>query len=155
MIPALFVGIGSSLLLILLSGIANRLQELLWQHLPDRLDIGAYSAGWIITVLTVIGLAAGLVVWKVPGHAGRDPATTGLVDPPLPPAVLPSLALAAVLTLAGGVSLGPENPIIAINVGLACRLGARLLGRVPTPLWLALAVAGTVGALFGPPVAAT
>ncbi|NUP50489.1 MAG: ion channel protein, partial [Catenulispora sp.] len=43
---------------------------------------------------------------------------------------------------------------IAINVGLACRLGARLLGRVPTPLWLALAVAGTVGALFGTPVAA-
>ena len=153
-IPALLVGIGSSLMLVLLSGIADRCQELLWQHLPDWLDLDAYSSGWIILVLTVIGLLAGLVVAKMPGHAGPDPATTGLVDPPLPPAVLPSLALAAVLTLAGGVSLGPENPIIAINIALACRLGARVRGRVPTSLWLSFAVAGTVGALFGTPVAA-
>ncbi|WP_344665283.1 ion channel protein [Catenulispora yoronensis] len=152
--PALIVGVGSSLLLILLSGIANRFQELLWDHLPDWLGIGAYSSAWIIIVLTAVGVATGFVVWKVPGHAGPDPATTGLVDPPLAPGVLPSLALAAVLTLAGGVSLGPENPIVAINIALTCWLGGRWIARVPTPVWLALAVSGTVGALFGTPVAA-
>ncbi|MEZ0113651.1 H+/Cl- antiporter ClcA [Catenulispora sp. EB89] len=153
-VPAVVVGVGSSLLLILLSGLANRVQELLWRHLPGWLGVGAYSAGWVILVLTCIGALSGLVVWKAPGHAGPDPATTGLVDPPLAPGVLPGLALAVVLTLAGGVSLGPENPIIATNIALACWLGARVMGRVPAPVWLALAAAGTVGALFGTPVAA-
>jgi H+/Cl- antiporter ClcA len=153
-VPALVVGIGSATLLILLTAVANRLQELLWQHLPSWLGVGAYSSGWIIVVLTATGLVAGLVVWKVPGHAGPDPATTGLVGPPLPPRVLPSLALAAVLTLAGGVSLGPENPITAINVALTAWLGGRVAARAPAALWLSLAIAGTVGALFGTPIAA-
>jgi H+/Cl- antiporter ClcA len=153
-LPALLIGVGCAGLLILLTGIANRFQHLLWTHIPNSLGIGAYSTGWIMVVLTGTGILAGLVVWKVPGHAGPDPATTGLVEPPLAPAVLPSLALAAVLTLAGGVSLGPENPIVATNIALACWLGGLVLGRVPTGVWLALAAGGTVGALFGTPVAA-
>lgn len=96
----------------------------------------------------------GLVVWKVPGHAGPDPETESLVAPPNPPLVLPGLALAAVLALAGGVSLGPEMPITAINIGLAFAVGRRLLPRLPAPLWVGLAAAGTIGALFGTPVAA-
>ena len=53
----------------------------------------------------------------MPGHGGPDSATTELIGRRCRCAVLPGLALVTVLGLAGGVSLGPENPIIAINGG--------------------------------------
>ncbi|MFI6092259.1 ion channel protein [Streptomyces sp. NPDC051218] len=153
-LPALLVGVGSSLILLLLSLVAERLQDLLWDTLPDALGVSGTSAGWIIGVLTAAGFVVGLIVWKIPGHAGPDPATLGLVDPPLPVRLLPGLALAVVVGLAGGVSLGPENPITAINIALAYTLGMKAMPRTPAAEWVALAAAGTIGALFGTPVAA-
>ncbi|MCX5206644.1 ion channel protein [Streptomyces sp. NBC_00237] len=153
-LPALLVGVGSSLLLLALSWVSDRLQDVLWDRLPDAFGVSGTSAGWILGTLTSVGLVVGLVVWKVPGHAGPDPATTGLVDPPLPVRVLPGLALAVVIGLAGGVSLGPENPITAINIALAYALGMKAMPRTPAAVWVSLAAAGTVGALFGTPVAA-
>jgi H+/Cl- antiporter ClcA len=94
------------------------------------------------------------VIRLVPGHAGPDPATTGLVEPPLPLFVLPGLVLALLLTLAGGVSLGPENPIMAINAAVVVVVGRRAVGRVDVPTWMELSIAGTIGAMFGTPVGA-
>ncbi|MFJ5261017.1 ion channel protein [Streptomyces sp. NPDC088387] len=153
-LPALVVGVVASLLLIGVSEAAEQLQHVLWADLPDALGVGRYSVLWMLVVLTGTGVLVGLVVWKVPGHAGPDPATMGLEAPVLPPVVLPGLLLATALTLAGGPSLGPENPIIAVNVGLAFWLGRRLLPRLPGGVWAALAEAATIGALFGTPVAA-
>ncbi|MFE7468324.1 ion channel protein [Streptomyces sp. NPDC057499] len=153
-VPAVVVGVLSALVLLGVSLLAERFQEVLWEALPDALSVGRYSALWTVAVLTACGLATGLLIRAVPGHAGPDPATTGLVDPPLPPLVVPGLLLVTVLTLAGGVSLGPENPITAANIALACWLGGRLVPGAPAAQWLALAAAGTVGALFGTPVAA-
>jgi H+/Cl- antiporter ClcA len=62
--------------------------------------------------------------------------------------------VATALMLAGGPSLGPENPVIATNVALAFWLGRRFAPRLPGGLWAALAEAATIGALFGTPVAA-
>ncbi|MFD4507476.1 ion channel protein [Streptomyces sp. NPDC058457] len=153
-LPALVVGVGSSLLFVLVSSLAERLQHVLWNNLPDALGIGRYSVLWMLVMLTATGIAVGLVVWKVPGHAGPDPATLGLEAVAMPPAVLPGLVLATVLMLAGGPSLGPENPLIAVNVGLALWLGRLAMPRLPGSLWPALADAATLGALFGTPVAA-
>ncbi|MGH4035098.1 ion channel protein [Actinomycetota bacterium Odt1-20B] len=153
-LPALLIGVGSSLVLLALSAVADRLQDLLWDSVPGWAGVDGTSAGWTFAVLTAAGLAVGLLVWKVPGHGGPDPATTGLVDPPLPLRVLPGIALTALVGLAGGVSLGPENPITAINIALAYGLGVRALPRVPGAAWAGLAAAGTIGALFGTPVAA-
>lgn len=153
-LPALVVGVGASLLFLGVSAAAEALQDVLWENLPDALGIGRYSVLWMVVMLTTTGVVVGLVVWKVPGHAGPDPATTGLDAPVLPPVVLPGLVLATGLMLAGGPSLGPENPIIAVNVGLAFWLGRRLVPRLPGRLWAALAEAATIGALFGTPVAA-
>ncbi|MET8411818.1 ion channel protein [Streptomyces sp. NPDC005195] len=153
-VPALVVGVGASLLYLGVSALAERLQEVLWNGLPESLGVGRYSVLWMLVVLTSTGVLVGLVVWKVPGHAGPDPATIGLAAPPVPPAVLPSLLLATALMLAGGPSLGPENPIIAGNVALAFWLGRRLAPRLPGGLWGTLAEAATLGALFGTPVAA-
>ncbi|MFF5422618.1 ion channel protein, partial [Streptomyces misionensis] len=153
-VPALAVGVASALVLLGVSLLAERLQDVLWETLPDALSVGRYSALWTIAVLTASGLVAGLLIRAVPGHAGPDPATTGLVDPPLRPGVVPGLLLVTALTLAGGISLGPENPITAANIALAFWLGRRFLPGSSAELWLSLAAAGTIGALFGTPVAA-
>ncbi|MFJ9963857.1 ion channel protein [Streptomyces avermitilis] len=154
-VPALVVGVAASLLFVGVSTLAGKLQNVLWQNLPDALGIGRYSVFWMIIMLTCTGVLVGLIVWKVPGHAGPDPATLGLAGaPPLAPAVLPGLLLATGLMLAGGPSLGPENPIIASNIALAYWLGRRFVPRLPGGLWIALAEAATIGALFGTPVAA-
>ncbi|WP_326721531.1 MULTISPECIES: ion channel protein [unclassified Streptomyces] len=153
-VPSVVVGVVAALVLLGVSLLAEQLQDVLWETLPDALDVGRYSVLWMMVMLTATGVAVGLVVWKVPGHAGPDPATTGLVDAPLPLRVLPGLLLATVLALAGGVSLGPENPITAANIALAYWLGRKAAPRSPAALWMMLAAAGTIGALFGTPVAA-
>ncbi|MEU7100461.1 ion channel protein [Streptomyces longwoodensis] len=154
LLPALVVGVTASLIFIGVSAAAEQLQHVLWTDLPDALGVGRYSVLWMSVMLVATGVAVGLVVWRIPGHAGPDPATTGLDAPVLPPVVLPGLLLATALMLAGGPSLGPENPIIAVNVGLAVWLGTRVLPHAPTGLWGALTEAATIGALFGTPVAA-
>ncbi|QCD57367.1 ion channel protein [Streptomyces hawaiiensis] len=153
-LPALAVGILSSLVLVGVEVAAEELQDVLWGPLPDALGVGRYSVAWMFVMLFATGVAVGLVVWKVPGHAGPDPATIGLDAPVLPPVVLPGLLLVTALMLAGGPSLGPENPVITVNVALAAWLGARLVPRAPGRVWPALAEAATIGALFGTPVAA-
>ncbi|ROP52465.1 H+/Cl- antiporter ClcA [Streptomyces sp. PanSC9] len=153
-LPAAAVGVLASLTFVGVSSAAEQLQRVLWGPLPKALGVGPYSVLWMFVMLVATGAAVGLVVWKVPGHAGPDPATTGLNAPVLPLYVLPGLVLAAGLMLAGGPSLGPENPIIAVNVGLVAWLGTRFLPRRPGALWPVLAEAATIGALFGTPVAA-
>ncbi|MFE9864951.1 ion channel protein [Streptomyces sp. NPDC005506] len=152
--PALVVGVASALILLGISLLAEQLQDVLWETLPQALSIGGYSSLWMIVMLTATGLAIGLVIRTVHGHAGSDPATTGLVDPPMPPDVIPGLLVVTVLALAGGVSLGPENPITAANIALAFWLGRRIAPQTPAALWIPLASAGTIGALFGTPIAA-
>ncbi|WP_055603308.1 ion channel protein [Streptomyces aureus] len=153
-LPALVVGVAASLLFLGISTLAEEFEDVLWDDLPDALGIGGHSSLWIITMLTATGIAVGLVVWKAPGHAGPDPASTGLGGPPLALVVVPGLLLASTLALAGGVSLGPENPIIASNIALTYWLGRKVAPAVPGAAWIALASSATIGALFGTPVAA-
>lgn len=153
-VPAIAIGVGSSLMLKLLDILSLGLEHVLWTTLPAAFGATESTPWWIFTVLTATGAAVGLVVWLVPGHGGLDSAVTEM-DGPFPSiGSLPSLGLVIVLGLAGGVSLGPENPIIAINTVLAMTLVARFMPTVPTQLTAMLAVAGTIGALFGTPVAA-
>ena len=153
-LPAVASGIASSLILIVVMKIASVLQNLLWQRLPGTLGIAQDSPLWIIGVLTLTGIAVGLVIRFSQGHAGPDPACEPLIGAPVPPSALPGLIVALILGLAGGVSLGPEHPIMTVNIALAVAIGARLLPRVNRMEWTILASAGTIGALFGTPVAA-
>ncbi|HEI3266369.1 TPA: ion channel protein [Escherichia coli] len=153
-LPAVAIGIASSLILIVVMKIASVLQNLLWQRLPGTMGIAQDSPLWIIGVLTLTGIAVGLVIRFSQGHAGPDPACEPLIGAPVPPSALPGLIVALILGLAGGVSLGPEHPIMTVNIALAVAIGARLLPRVNRMEWTILASAGTIGALFGTPVAA-
>ncbi|WP_213381870.1 ion channel protein, partial [Enterobacter cloacae] len=153
-IPALIIGIVSSLVLIVVMKVASVLQTMLWTALPAQVGISVDSPAWIIMMLTLTGVAVGLVIRFSPGHAGPDSALEPLIGAPVAPAALPGLIIALIIGLAGGVSLGPEHPIMAVNIGLAVYLGSRILPRVGALDWTILASAGTIGALFGTPVAA-
>ena len=153
-LPALLRGVASSVVLIVVMKFASILQSILWQRLPGSLGIAADSPLWIMLTLTLTGVMVGLVIRYSTGHAGPDPATEPLIGAPISPAALPGLIIALVLGLAGGVSLGPEHPIMAVNIALAVALGRRLFPRIGALDWTILASAGTIGALFGTPVAA-
>lgn len=153
-LPALILGVASSLVLIVVMKFASILQNILWQRLPGSLGIAADSPVWIMLTLTLTGVLVGLVIRYSTGHAGPDPATEPLIGAPISPAALPGLIIALVLGLAGGVSLGPEHPIMAVNIALAVALGRRFFPRIGALDWTILASAGTIGALFGTPVAA-
>lgn len=152
--PALIIGITSSLVLIAVMKVASVLQQFLWERLPASIGIAHDSALWIIGMLTLTGIVVGLVIRYSRGHAGPDPACEPLIGMPVATSALPGLLAALILGLAGGVSLGPEHPIMTVNIALAVTLGARLFPRIAKLDWTILASAGTIGALFGTPVAA-
>lgn len=153
-LPALIIGVASSLVLLLVMKVAAVLQLILWNGLPYRLGFTPDSPFWVIMMLTLTGLAVGLVIRYSAGHGGPDPATEPLIGAPVHISALPGLLVALVLGLAGGVSLGPEHPIMVLNIALAVALGGKLFPRVAPLDWTILASAGTIGALFGTPVAA-
>ncbi len=152
-VPAILVGVVSALILWTLDRLADGLSNVIWDMLPGALNVDP-DGWWIILVLTVTGLAIGIALQVLPGHGGPDSATTELIGKPLPLRTLPGLALVTLLGLAGGVSLGPENPIIAINCAIMVAIFARLIPQVSAQVAMLLAAAATVGALFGTPVAA-
>ncbi|VFS79235.1 putative ion channel protein [Raoultella planticola] len=125
-IPAVIIGIASSLVLIVTMKIAAILQHVIWSSVPLSLGIEASGQLWTIAVLTLTGIAVGLVVRFSPGHAGPDPATESLIGAPISTGALPGLVAALVLGLAGGVSLGPEHPVMVMNIALAVAIGSRL-----------------------------
>jgi len=152
-VPAVLVGVVCALILWTLDRAADLLSNVIWDTLPDALGIDP-SGWWIVLVLTVTGLAVGIALQVLPGHGGPDSATTELVGPPLPLRTLPGLAVVTLLGLAGGVSLGPENPIIAINTAIIVAVFTRLIPKVSPQVSMLLAASATIGALFGTPVAA-
>lgn len=153
-VPAVIIGIASSLVLIVTMKVASVLQNILWSVLPLSLGLNAGGHLWTIAILTLTGIAVGLVIRFSPGHAGPDPAAESLVGAPVSTSALPGLIVALILGLAGGVSLGPEHPIMVVNIALAVAIGSRLFPRVSSLDWTILAASGTIGALFGTPVAA-
>ncbi|MFV0633180.1 ion channel protein [Demequina sp.] len=153
-LPALIIGVMTGVLLWGIDEVALVLEHALWEHIPERLGFAADAGWWIIAVLTATGAAVGLTLRYAPGHGGHDPAKVELIAPPLPLIALPGVALTLILGLAGGVSLGPESPIIAIAIALAVWFTRRFARQVTVDAALMMAAAGMLGAMFGSPVAA-
>lgn len=152
--PALLVGAASALVLFGADELALVLEHWWWHTLPHALGVAEDARWWIVVVLTLTGALVGLVLWKAPGHGGHDTATVELISPPLPLRALPGVLAALVLGLAGGVSLGPEGPIIMIGAALAVLAYRRIAPAVPVQAVLVIAAAGMLGAMLGTPVAA-
>lgn len=126
--------------------------ELVWHEVPHWFDWDEPAAWYVIAVPALAGLLVGLAM-KLPGRAGHSPLEgLGLEAPPRP-IELPSLLLAAVATLAGGLVLGPEAPILALGLVIAAFAGKALRAHEDhaTPIALAGAFAAIAG-LFGGPL---
>lgn len=152
-LPAALVGVVCAFLLWGAEELALVLEHLWWGALPDALGVGE-ARWWPLVILTITGALIGLVVERAPGHAGYDSAQVELNAPPLPLRALPGVAIVLVLALAGGVSLGPESPIIALGVGLTVWGARRFLPAVPVQLAMVTAFAGIIAAMFSGPFAA-
>ncbi|WP_062518366.1 ion channel protein [Demequina gelatinilytica] len=152
-VPAAILGVAGALILFGVDAIAEGLHHVWWDSLPHALGVDGEARWWAALILTVTGALVGLTLWKAPGHGGHDTATVDLVSTPLPLRTLPGVAVALILGLAGGVSLGPEGPIIMIATGLAVLAYRRLLPDVPVPVVLMISTSAMLGAMLGTPVA--
>lgn len=127
-----------------------------YRDLPHRLGYDVAPMWWSLPWLALAGLLTALAIAYLPGHGGHVPAG-GLKagGAPTQPGELPGVLLAAGATLALGLVLGPEAPLIALGLGLGA-LALRLIRRdAPQPALALMAAAGSfaaVSAIFGSPV---
>ena len=137
------LGVPVALAAVGFTSLVHGTESLLWHELPD-------AAGWdeppwwyVIAIPTVGGVVVALAV-RLPGGGGHTPLE-GLGLQPPQPSHMAGILLAALATLASGIVLGPEAPLVAIGLVLGA-MGARLL-RAPEPEGKALVVAGAFGAM--------
>ena len=118
-------------------------EALLWDDLPD-------AAGWdeppwwyVIAIPTLAGVVVAGAL-RLPGGGGHPPIEGLGLDPPRLQH-LPWILLAALATLAGGLVLGPEAPLVALGLALGA-VSARLLSAAEAD-GKALALAGAFAAM--------
>ena len=131
-------------------------QDGVFSDLPKSLGFVGEPSWWPILVVGLAGIPVGLVIRFLPGAGGHSPADgfqPGLTEP----LNLPGVILAAFATLALGVVLGPEAPLIAIGSGIGV-LFARTIRPGGPPRGAAIVgVSGAfaaVGTILGSPLLA-
>ncbi|HWS46117.1 MAG TPA: chloride channel protein [Acidimicrobiia bacterium] len=136
--------------------LVHRSQVWVFTDLPDELGFSSTPSWWYLPVLGLAGIVVAFAVVRLPGNGGHVPAN-GLQMGGTEPNMVPGIALAAFATLALGVVLGPEAPLIAIGAGLAV-FSVKLARRDAQPqLLLIMAAAGSFAAIsviFGSPIVA-
>jgi len=135
---------------------AFQLQKELFTHLPHALG---YPNGapkwWYLLVLGVGGLLVALAL-LLPGRDTHIPAR-GLSADPTPPINLPCILLASFATIAFGMVLGPEVPLIALGSGLAVLLIKLSRRDMPPQALMVIAATGaftTLSFIFSSPLIA-
>jgi H+/Cl- antiporter ClcA len=92
-------------------------QVAVFTDLPRRLGFDTTPTWWPLPVLGIAGVLTSLAIVHLPGRGGHAPAD-GLQVGGTEPITVPGIALAGFATLALGLVLGPEGPLIAIGGGL-------------------------------------
>lgn len=124
-----------------------QLQQELFTHLPHALG---YQHGppkwWYLVVLAVGSLLVALALWRLPGSDKHIPAK-GLSADPTPPINLPGILLASFATIAFGLVLGPEVPLIALGGGGAVLMISLARRDTPPQALTVIAAAGAFAAV--------
>lgn len=135
--------------------LTSKIQQFLFDDLPQDVFTGGVPAWWPVPWLALCGLLTGLTIRYLPGNGGHSPAFGFKTGGPPVDRELPGIILAALTTLSLGAVLGPEAPLIAIGGGLAA-LTVHLVKKDAPPMALTiLASAGSFAAistLLGSPV---
>jgi H+/Cl- antiporter ClcA len=131
------------------------LQREIFTHLPHALGYSTQPIWWPLPLLALSGLLVSLTIRYLPGTAGHLPAEGFKAGGTPTPIELPGVFFAALASLALGVVIGPEAPLIALGGGLgvcAVRLAKR---DAPDRTTTAVAAAGSfaaVSTLLGSPI---
>jgi H+/Cl- antiporter ClcA len=153
LVLAALIGVPVAFAAVLFQTALHDLIDLVWDEIPDWLG-QSEPAGWYVVLVPAL---AGLIVaafGRLPGHGGHPPLD-GIGMEPVPPLHLVSILPAALASLALGLVLGPEAPLIALGLGLP-PLILRFVGTHGANEHL-LVLAGAfaaVAALFGGPLIA-
>lgn len=135
--------------------LVTALQDVMFEDVPEALGFDSVPTWWPLPLLALSGLLVALALRWLPGTGGHSPADGFKHSGPLPPVEVPGVLLAALATLAFGVVLGPEAPLIAMGGGLGV-LAVRLAARdAPDRAAAVLAAAGSFAAistLLGSPI---
>ncbi len=130
-------------------------QEYVFETLPTDLGFHTAPEWWPVPLLVLSGLLVAAAIKYLPGTGGHSPADGFHASGAVPPIELPGIILASFATLALGVVLGPEAPLIAIGSGLGV-LAINLLKRDAPPMAAVIVgVAGSFAAistLLGSPI---
>lgn len=155
LVLAAFIGIVVSLASWLFLEGTHALQQWTYETLPTSLGFAEAPWWWPLPVLAIAGVAIAFAVVRLPGHGGHDPSQGLASGPPITPAMVPSVVLAAVATLGFGMVLGPEAPLIGLATGVALWVAGRSRRPVPDQALVVIAAAGSFAALatiFGSPI---
>jgi H+/Cl- antiporter ClcA len=148
------IGIPAALVAVAFLDLVHELEQLLWTTWPKSMGLSE-PPWWMVLFLPVVGAA---IVWlartALPGDGGHEPLE-GISIKPTPWEYAPSVALAALGTLAFGAVLGPEAPLIALG-SMVGMLAVRWF-KVGDPADKVLSTSGSmaaISALFGGPIVA-
>jgi H+/Cl- antiporter ClcA len=131
------------------------LQQAIFHDLPTTLGFDAAPTWWPLPVVAAGGLLVAIAIRALPGKGGHSPADGFKASGPFPPREVPGVFAAALATLAFGVVLGPEAPLILMGSGLGV-LAVRLASKDAPPNAAAVvAAAGSfaaISSLLGSPL---
>ncbi len=131
------------------------LQNAFFTSLPKEIGFQGTPVWWPLPLLALAGVLIGPTIRYLPGRGGHSPADGFQAGGTPEIAALPGIALAALITLALGVVLGPEAPLIAIG-GCLGAIAVRLAKRdAPPTAMIVIASAGSFAAistLLGSPI---
>jgi H+/Cl- antiporter ClcA len=119
LVLAALLGVPVAFAAVLFQTALHDIIDLVWDEIPDWLG-QSEPAGWYVLLVPTL---AGLIVagfMRLPGHGGHPPLDGIGVDP-VAPIQLVSILPAALASLALGLVLGPEAPLIALGLGLSRR----------------------------------
>jgi H+/Cl- antiporter ClcA len=146
---AAVIGVTASALGALFLVTVHQLERLVWHTLPDTIGTDRAAPWWVIGMLLIGAVLAGLAL-RMKGHGGHSALHGLALDPDL--SALPSVLLAALASLAFGAVLGPEAPLLAIGAAFGAWVGRSR--PEAAQLFVLVAVAGTIAAIFGNPLIA-
>ena len=122
-------------------------QQWVFTTLPGDLGLHPVPTWWPIPPTVVAGVVVSLVIRYLPGRGGHEPADGFQAGGTPEPIDVVSVFLAAIATLALGIVLGPEAPLILIGGGLGV-LAVRLAARDAPPMAATvMAAAGSFAAI--------
>lgn len=146
------LGIPVALAAIAFLSLTHGAEELLWHDIPAAFDRSS-PPGWYVIAVTALGGLLVAAALRLPGGGGH-PAIEGLSIHPTPPRELVGLLAAAFASIACGLVVGPEAPLVAIGLAIGI-VGLRVADQSHGP---ALGVAGAFAAiatLLGGPIIAS